>query len=198
MDLPWYDKYEELLAEGRRAEAKEVLRKFLKRFGGFEDREQWTRAFLSRHAFGQKIRHEVYSELIFPVIFEGSKSKDAWSLFWLGGTSQNLYSARRLHAQVGFKTELQFLRIAYEADASSTRIRSALLRSLLDSFGHAAHEWPAGILWGMDGATPEQCKMLLCDVALARELNQGHLSAASIDDFEHKVLSYLARSEPSG
>ena len=190
MDLHLYEEYARLLAAGCRKEAAVVLRAFIQAFNSFSEREQWTGAFLRTHAFGAKIRHELYAEVIFPVLLAGSKRKDAWSLYWLAGTSQNLYGARQLHEQVGFKDATQLLKDAFAVDPNSISVRLALLDSLLSRFAHAAHEWPRGILWGMDGATLEQCNELMREVSLARELDGDRSRATLIDEFERKLHQY--------
>jgi len=99
-----------LLAGGRREDAGLMLDAFLRSFKTSEQREQWPRRFLKTHTYGAKVRHEVYAELIFPVLLAGSKRGDAWSLYWLAGTSQNLYRARGLHEQITFKGEIGLLK----------------------------------------------------------------------------------------
>jgi hypothetical protein len=157
MNSALYEGYFTLLAEGRRKDAGVMLDAFLRSFNTSEEREQWTHAFLKTHTYGATVRHEIYAEIIFPVLLAGSKRNDAWSLYWLAGTSQNLYRARGLHEQIRFKGEIGPLKDAYTIDRTSIEVREALLKSLLDYFRHAGHEWPAGILWGMNGATLDQC-----------------------------------------
>jgi hypothetical protein len=61
-------------------------------------------------------------------------------------------------------------------------VREALLKSLLDYLRHASHEWSAPIiLWGMDGATLDQCDEIMSEVILARELDREGAYALSID-----------------
>jgi hypothetical protein len=193
MNLGLYENYLALLAKGRRKEAGLLLDAFLQSFSAFEEREHWTRSFLKTHTYGKRVRHELYAELIFPVLLAGSQRRDALSLYWLAGTSQNLYRARRLHEQIQFRGEISLLKEAYAVDPSSSEVREALLRSLLDYFRHAAHEWPAGILWGMDGATLDQCKEIVSEVTFSRELDRECVHTLSIDEFESKLKQYQDR-----
>jgi len=181
------------LAEGRRKDAAVMLDAFLRSFNSSAEREQWTRTYLNTHTYGARVRHEIYAELIFPVLLAGSKRNDAWSLYWLAGTCQNLYSAHRLYALIKFKGKTDLLKEAYAIDRTSTEVRQALLKSLLDDFAYASHEWPAGILWSMNGATLEQCNEFMSEVTLARELDRESTYASSIDEFESKVKQYKKR-----
>jgi hypothetical protein len=142
---------------------------------------------LKAHTYGARIRHEIYAEIIFPLLFAGSKRNDAWSLYWLAGTCQNLYSAHRLYELIAFKSKTDLLKDAYAIDRASTEVREALLKSLLDDFAYASHEWPAAILWSMNGATLDQFTEIMSEVALARELDCECVYALSIDEFESKV-----------
>jgi hypothetical protein len=200
MNSALYEGYLALLSEGRRKDAALMLGEFLRSFNSYDERELWSHTFLKNHAYGARVRHEVYAEVIFPVLLAGSKRKEAWSLYWLAGTSQNLYRARGLHEQIKFKGEIGLLKDAYEIDRNSPEVREALLTSLLNYFDHASHEWPAGILWGMDGATLDQCNEIMSAVTLARELDREFAYALSIDDFECKLKQYQQRltSDPGG
>src|SRR5690348_5477105 len=152
MDAELYQQYIALKNVGKKAQAKAVLERFLASFGSGEEKEQWVRAFLESGDFGYRIRHEIYEQLVFPVLLKGYHAKDPWSLLWLAKTDQNLYSARWLHSQVDFKSEYQLLKELYEITPDEMT-RNQLLRSNLTWFEYCQHEWPAGILYGMDGAS---------------------------------------------
>jgi hypothetical protein len=199
MNSALYEGYLALLTEGRRKDAGLMLAAFLRSFDTCEERERWTHAFLRTHTYGARVRHEIYAEIIFPILLAGSKRNDAWSLYWLAGTCQNLYSAHRLYELIKFKSKTDLLKDAYAIDRASAEVREALLKSLLDDFAYASHEWPAGILWSMNGATLHQCTEIMSEVALARELDREGAYALSIDEFESKVKQYKKRliSDPA-
>lgn len=197
MNSALYEGYLALLAEGRRKDAGLMLGAFLRSFNTSEEREQWAHTFLKTHTYSARVRHEVYAELIFPVLLAGSKRNDAWSLYWLAGTIQNLYSARGLYEQIKFEDKISLLKTAYAIDRKSSEVRKALLKSLLDYFDYASHEWPDGILWGNDGATLDQCNEIMSEVTLARELDRECAYALSIDEFESKLKRYQERLRAS-
>jgi hypothetical protein len=193
MNSALYEDYLALLAEGRRKDAGLMLAAFLRSFNTFEERERWTHTFLKTHTYDARVRHEIYAEIIFPSPMAGGKRNDAWSLYWLAGTCQNLYSAHRLFELIKFKSKTDLLKDAYAIDRASTEVREALLKSLLDDFAYASHEWPAAILWSMKGATLDQYTEIMSEVALARELDRECAYALSIDEFESKVKQYKER-----
>ncbi|WP_338831268.1 hypothetical protein [Bradyrhizobium sp. 27S5] len=193
MNSALYEDYLARLSEGRRKDAGLILVAFLRSFNSSEEREDWTHTFLETHTYGARVRHEIYAELIFPVLLAGNKRNDAWSLYWLAGTCENLYTARGLHEQIKFKNKIDLLKDAYAIERNSSEVCEALLKSLLDYFDYASHEWPAGILWGHDGATLKQCNEIMSEVTLARELDRECAHALSIDEFESKVNQYKKR-----
>ena len=72
----------------------------------------------------------------------------------------------------------------------STDIRTSLLDCLISGFEYCEHEWPSGILFGTDGATAEECKLILDEVLLARELDVEGRLTEYLNTFETKVLLY--------
>jgi hypothetical protein len=170
-----------------------MLDALLRSFSTSEEREQWAHRFLRTHTYGARVRHELYAELVFPVLSAGSNRNDAWSLYWLAGTIQNLYKARGLYELIKFKSKTDLLKDAYAIDQNSTGVREALLKSLLDDFDYASHEWPSGILWGPGETTLDRCNEMMSEVTLARELDRERAYAWSIDEFESKLKQYRTR-----
>jgi len=187
-----YEQFISLKETGRRAEAKVVLDEFIASFQSLGEKAVWVRAFLERQEFEDKIRHEIYEELVFPVLLEGYSRKDAWSVCNLAKTSQNLYAAKSLHAAVEFRSEFQFLAEAYELEPTE-QIRKYLLDRQIRGFHYSQHEWPAGILYGSNGASLNECDEILQDVAAARTLDRENIHSLFLTEFEIKVKGYKSR-----
>jgi hypothetical protein len=191
MDNALYQKFVALKEIGKKTEANTALEEFIASFHTPEEKQEWAWDFLEHGEYGHKIRHELYTEVIFPVLLEGYRRNDARSLFFLAKTAQNLYADRSLLSQVDNKGEYQLLR---EADAltPTEEIRHALLRWDLNWFGHCEHEYPTGILYGSDGATLAECEEILQEVEFARTLDDG-THATYLQEFEAKVREYRQR-----
>ena len=67
----------------------------------------------------------------------------------------------------------------------------------MDFLQHCIHEWPDGILYGMDGANVEQCRELREDVALVRDLDAARKFVEYASNFEAKLDAYEARLKQS-
>jgi hypothetical protein len=98
-----------------------------------------------------------------------------------------------LWAQVDYKSAIHFAKELLRLCPDDEDAKQTVLSHLVDQFRHAEHEWPAGILCGMDGATLENCTEILNDVELARALDQQSEHADFLSNFVGKVLEYQSR-----
>lgn len=192
METEYFAEYRRLKEAGRKAEATAALHRFLASFGPDDDRALWVREYLEAGDYGHRIRHEIYQTLVFPVLLEGYRRGDAWSAYWLGRTAQNLYTAPALHAQVSDKAEQQLFAEAYDREPRE-EVRQSLLASLIEWFAYCQHEWPMGILYGIDGAGPEECDELLREVERARSLDRDGAIEPFLGEFERRIREYRRR-----
>lgn len=195
MKLQLYNLYLEHREAGRKREATDAIRDFVASFKRESDREEWVRQFLEHGVYGHRIRHEIYAQLVFPVLLDGYARRSFWSISWLAKTVSNVYADPSLHAQIGFKGERQLFREAFELHQSD-EMRDRLLSAHLSEFEYCAHEWPAGILYGTDGATAEECREILEDLDFARALDDG-TNETFLNEFEQKVHEYRQRLSSS-
>jgi len=193
MQLEHYETFKQLLATGRRAAASASIKTFIESFANLEEKTVWARNFLDTEQIGHKIRHELYEQVIFPVLLAGYQQKDPWSLRWLARTVQNLHQSDALWRSVGYKTELGFLEELLSLDPDDHQLRKEVLSRHLDWFSYAAHEWPAGILYGQDGASARECEEIRATVAEARALDVENLHGEFLAEFERKLAEYMAR-----
>ena len=193
MKLSRYEDYRSALTAGRKDEARNAVAEFVGSFADDAERAAWTDTFFATHVYGDPVRHELYVGIILPVLRTGADRGDATSLYRLAATAANHASDRRLAEGLGYRAELGLLKDAFAAAPDRADIRRALLAALMSSFTYAAHEWPAGLLAGMDGGSLADCEGYLDDIGLARRLDvEGHMTAG-IDDFERNVKLYRMR-----
>ena len=196
MDTALYQKFAILKETGRKREAKAALTEFLASFETEEQKQEWAWEFLECGDYGHKIRHEIYAVLIFPVLLEGYRRRDARSLYYLAKTAQNLYANPKLRSQLDDKGKYELLHEAYSL-APSGEIRKLLLCWYMNWFGYCGHEYPAGILYDFSrGANISECEEILKDIAFARTLDDG-TRADYFQEFEEKVREYRQRLKSS-
>ena len=184
MDISLYEDFLAKAAQGRRKDASVSLGAFIRTLDTLVKKQHFTEWLLAQQTGRQRAsRHELRTEVVEPALLDGYAKGDAWSTYWLA-----MVGAPRLTG----KTRLDLLKQCLSSDWQPARVRQSLLSELLRGFQYAAHEWPAGILWSADGATDEQCNLILSDVGLARELDADSKHAALLNDFEDKVRRYQA------
>ena len=192
MDISLFNDFRARAAQGRRKDAAAALRAFIRTLDTATKKQHFTEWLLAQQD-GQRwaSRHELKTEVVGPALLEGYAKGDARSTYWLAmiGVDPRL---------TGNKTRLDLLKQCLTSDWEPPRVRRSLLSELLRGFRYAAHEWPAGILWGADGATHKQCDVILSEVALARELDANGNNAVFLGEFEDKVRRYQARLERKG
>ena len=187
-----YERFLFLKERGNKGESKAYLDNFIASFSSLGEKRAWVHHFFETRYTGGKVRHEIYENLVFPVLLDGYLHNEAWSLLWLFQTKDNLYANKALHAQVGFRAGSDFLRQAYAMEPAHS-VRRFLLAEQIRGFDYCQHEWPSGILYGADGATQSECEELLREIAFTRQLDIGRLHTGYLNDFLHKVEEYQAR-----
>ena len=175
---------------GQKLEANRVMNEFIDSFTTEEEKDTWVDEFLKSGEYGHQINHDLYARLVFPVLLKRYSRQERESMLWLAKTIQNLARNPSLLKQVG-KGEYRLLLEAYTL-LPDEETRQKLLTSLYHDLEHAQHEWPAGILFGINGATSEECEEYLKDVAFARTLDDGG-HAEFLDTFEARVKTYRER-----
>lgn len=217
MNFELYQRFLSAKNRGLKSEAREAISQFIASFSSFDEKRAWTKQFLESEIFGHKIRHELYEQIVFPVLLDGYRKRDTWSILWLARTSQNFYASEKLFAALNFKTALALLQEAHEIavnspqltapeatsfQAQALEVAEAARQELLDAqirwFDYSQHEWPEGILWGKDVSTRLECDEILAILSATRDLDTENLHANYFDEFEDKVRQFLEKLRRSG
>ena len=193
MDLTHYERFKSHLEHGDRAGAALHIERFVASFGQIEEKSVWVRWYLDHEEIGHRIRHEIYEHLVFPVLLQGYRQADPWAIRWLIRTVQNLYKADHLWIKLDRRTEHGLLTELQALCPSDKEVRLSLLQSHIRQFRYVINEWPAGILYGHDGASQEECTHILLDVENARRLDIESVYSTFLNGVESKVLEYLAQ-----
>ena len=166
---------------------------FLKSFASIEEKRTFTYWFFKNDFDGKKIRRDLYENVLFPALVEGYKSSDPWSIKALAETEENLYEAKQLWGQIGYKTKLLLLRQYLNLRPKDFTARRRLLTEQISSFRYCEQEWPARIIYGQQEATETECKKIAEEIKLARQLDKESKYRNYIDEFEAKLDSYRKR-----
>lgn len=195
MKIEYYKQYLHLKNVGLRSSAKPYLQQFIDSFTSNNEKEKWTRQFLEveNYQYGDKIRYELYEEVVFPVLLSGYRSNDPWSFLWLARTAQNLYHSKHLHRQIDFKTGYRLLKECYSLDPRNAEVQKDLLSIEIQWLDYCIHEYPTGILYGNNGATIDECQEILSKIEFVRKLDLEETHKKFINEVRVKVVEYLTR-----
>lgn len=192
MDLEKYDTFVRMTQQGRRKDATVAVQEFAASFRDLEEKRRWTREYLESGPDLDQIRHELYEQVIFPVLVDGWRRDEPWSLWWLARTGRNYQRSQDLWLQVR-QTPARLLQRLHKMQPDDDKVRLAYLDTQLDWLGFAGHEWPGGILYGMDAANLEQCEGIAELLAETRALDREGRHAEYLDQFEGRLAQYVAR-----
>ena len=132
--------------------------------------QPWARQLAQRvvdESGNTPIRIPLFRSVLFPALLAGLKKGAAGSARWLAGFSQLLYKSPACQQQLpeDQRTEFGLLLRAVLDDSNDARAKRRLLNLMRSHFNYVLHELPAGVLYGHDGATIEQCGELLEDLS---------------------------------
>ncbi len=190
-----YYEFIELDKKGQKKEAKRILNEFISSFSSFEEKEKWTYDYLpsvetNHHS---RIRHELYEKIIFPVLLEGFRKREVKAMHWIVKTRQNLFSAQDLYKEIEYKSPVEIIKECYALEPSNFEINEIYLEMKIDFISYSQHEWPSGILYGMIGATLEECYEVKDELPLVRNLDKDKKYVEYINEYESKLDTYIER-----
>lgn len=195
MNIEHYQAFKEFEEKGLKKQASKSVRSFISSFESEREVEDWVWKYLpmletNRHS---RIRHEIFHELVFPVLKSGYEKNDFYSTLWLGKLAQNIYQAQQIHKELGWVTELGLYNKSHELDPSNDEARLLLLKAIVAWLEYSEHEWPSGILYGNNGASIEQCDEISTEIQRVLKLDKEHRYSEFIKQYIKKLSEYRAR-----
>lgn len=195
MNIEHYQKFKKYEELGLKKEASKSVRAFISTFDDDTEIENWVWDSLpdlemNRHS---RIRHEIFSELVFPVLKRGYQIGDVKCTMWLGKLIQNIYQAKGLDEELGWVTDLSLFNKCYEIDPSNEEVRLLLLEKIVDWLQYSEHEWPSGILYGNNEATLAECSEISIEIERVLKLDKEFKYSEFIKQYVKKFTEYRGR-----
>jgi hypothetical protein len=153
-------------AEGRtlRAEKLRALNVFLDALviSPQADWFPWARSIAEQvvdHGLNFVIRRPLFERAVFPALLAGYQARLPGSARWLAGLADHLRRNPQYREQLqpDEATELGLLWAAIRHDPADRRSRLRVIDKVANRLRFSIHEVPSGLLYDMDGASPEQC-----------------------------------------
>jgi len=199
MKIEHYHDFLSYQSQGLKEKATETITKFINSFENDEEKELWVLEYLPKfepNIYGTlRLRHELFEEIVFPVLLAGYNNKNVELMLWLAKLCQNLYQNEKIWEKINFKPEAVIIEECYNLDPDNEVIREKLLGLKIYQIDYHIHEWPAGILYGHNGATIDECNILLDEIPLIRKLDTNKEHQEFIQDYEDKIKEYMERME---
>jgi hypothetical protein len=197
MNTRYYEDFLEFQRKGLRAKATESVRKFITSFADEDETALWVWNALPHLSYNGCgcVRHELFKHLISPVLVTGYEKKDFQSMLWLGKLMRNVEQDHKLFERIGFKSERELFKESHTLDPENREAIELLLDAQVRWLQYCQHEWPAGILYGNNGATIQQCREIRDELALARQIDGEARYSDFFDQFEEKLCQYESRLE---
>ncbi len=142
------------------------------------------------------LRQPLISEILAPCLAVLYSQNDIRAPYWIAFLYYHLHSlpARLLPVNFPELTENGFLREALRHDPGNQKARTRLIRVLASQLDYALHELPAGVLFGWNGATIEECREWLDSLENFRELvekqGEGEKYAEAMHRWEFHFRGY--------
>jgi hypothetical protein len=192
MNIELYQEFKVCEEKGLKKEASRSLQAFIASFQNEKEKEDWVWEYLpkldtNRHS---RIRHEIFYELVYPVLKSGYDDNDFLSTLWLGRLAQNIYQTRQIHEELDWITEQGLYNKSHTINPENDEARLLLLKAIVNGLEYSEHEWPSGILYGNDGATIEQCEEISTEVQRATQLDRERTYTEFIEQYAKKLGEY--------
>lgn len=194
MNIEYYQNFLRFQSLGQKNNATKSLRDFISSFESIEEIDNWVwvnLADLSSNS-NARVRHEIFHELIYPVLKSGYNKGDFTSTLWLAKLIQNVYQMAKIHEELVGVSEMELLRKCHTLEPENNEVRLLLLECIVKLLQYSEHEWPRGILYSHDGATLEQCGEIAIEIELALSLDKECQYTEFIKQYTKKLSQYQA------
>jgi hypothetical protein len=158
-------------------------------------RDRWARQFLQQkleEGLGVPLRTPLFEEILFPLLVKDYRSGDCHAAKWLAQLGQVLIQARPCWEAMGRPSTGELWREAYRRNPDDEQVRKELIDVIASHIRYTLHELPAGVLFGANGATSDECIVLQGDLDEFKALLRGPERETFADLIASAELHYHA------
>jgi len=139
-----------------------------------------------------KINHAIWEKAVLPEL-EKHFDHDANAIRALIQTKQNAYTSRDFQRRYPQITTRHLIDRLLSIDPNDEWAKNQKINELSNWLDFVIHEWPSGILYGMNGATYSECDEILSAVEELRSLANSENLMGFCNDVNGKVKQYQDR-----
>jgi hypothetical protein len=196
MNINYFVEYENYKSKGIKATAKEYMQKFIKSFKNDTEKELWTIKYLSKLEINQKepIVNDLFEGIILPVLITGYKNNNVNLIIRLIKLAHNYHQNKNIHKRImeelNYKPWLEIIKECYSMEPNNKYIQEIYSEKLIGELDYSVHEFPY-ILYGNKSATKENCKELLKEIKIIKELDKENKYEERIIEYENRIKEYM-------
>lgn len=190
-----YEQYLTYKNLGVKSKAKSTLNQFILSFTSFEEKEEWVWDHIEKLPTKKNgcIRYEIFNEMVFPVLLKGYKENSFRATLLMSKFIHNINQSQKAIKELGHISEEKLLEKCSELDPSNEEVRHLRLKQFINWLDFSQHEWPSGILYGMDGASIDQCHEIEQSLETIKKLDIEKQYTSYIQDYRKKLHLYMDR-----
>ncbi len=137
-----------------------------------------------------RIHHLLFLEIVFPVIKDGINNNIERDVIAGIKCIQNFSNDKKAWAQIGFASESILLKRLIKTGNKNEWVIEKYFETSINWLKYCIHEWPSGVLYGINGANIMECDEI---IRLIYELHEMNIYSKYLDilaDVKDKTLIY--------
>lgn len=174
-----------LTREERRNSVENQLFEIEKEDWNFEDISQLIKETEKKNVY---IRQPLFEKIIYPILKSEIENKNVEAIKILIKLEQNYYAYQRKFSADKFESSLQLIKRGLRIDENDKELLVSYEKELLYQLEFSIHEIPSGVLYGMDGASIDECNKLMETLEIYQQV--CHKLSLENDEDKNDLIEY--------
>jgi hypothetical protein len=192
MEINFFNEYLASIKTKNRIVAKKYLNKFIKSFKNYAEKEQWTKIYLAEQEQKEykHIRHELFVEIISPVLLKGYNDRDIQSMIWIIKFNHIFRQHTDLWKKIDQRNSESIIIECYKIDPDNEEIIKLYTEKVLNSVNNYIY-WINDYKKNIDSRS----RALLEDLQFLKQLDRGKKYSELINRSEERINENLLTVE---
>ena len=183
--------YKKLLSDGLRKKANIIANELVLYWKETNDNNLLNK--ILNDSESKNINHILFKGIVFPHLLSGYHEGKLHETKLLIKHIQHFYSDQELWKKIEYKSEIQLLIELLKSFPDDEWVKTTYIRKFIDWLQFCGHEYPAGILYGMNGATAEECDDILLTIDNIHKIDEENIYFEFLEDLKDKKIEYKSR-----
>lgn len=184
-----YDRYCDKKSQGLKSEARQLAEQLIAEYAQSPDYEFVLS--VCDQPYG-KINHLIWESIVLPEL-ECRIESDPRAIRAFIKTSGNFSSSKESRGRLKHVTMRNLIDTLLRLDPADVWAKDKKIDGLTSWLNFVIHEWPSGLLYGMNGATLSECDEIIDAAEELRTLDNSAHIISFCDDVKSKAVEYKQR-----